>query len=361
MGDPSLGERSSIKLAFADTGQVVFEQADSDKTGPLPIILGDVLHNVQVQDLGALPALSVPHPLLTDVSAIDVIGEIGIDPDLAPDVLISENDFYSFTGQAGDIVTVEVMSQTLDRIDKTIDSVVRVYHLKDDIFQKLEYNLTSETDSPTTLAFNDDGLEGTDSILLDVRLPSDGQYIVEVDTFSFFIPEFPEIAPPGFDEEAFCTENGNLAACTDSDLGNYELFIYSIPSGITQSGIGSGDVVIGGTGFDTLIGSSGDDLFFSDADDTIIDDTGSQPPFSNSAPEITTPVDQVAIDGVLLTFDVSATDFENDPLQLRMEPVDGSEFPVGATFSATAGQGQFSSVGSLRKNLLVEHSKCSLS
>ncbi|MCH7987878.1 MAG: cadherin-like domain-containing protein [Planctomycetes bacterium] len=288
-----------------------------------------------------MPVLSVPHPLLPGVSAIDVIGEIRVDPDLAPDVLKSENDFYSFTGRAGDIVTVEVMSQVLDRIGNTIDSVVRVYHQNaDGVFQKLEYNLTNETGSPKNLAFNDDGLEGTDSILLDVRLPSDGQYIVEVDTFSFFLPEFPEIAPPDFDVAAFCAENGNLAACTDSDLGNYELFIYSV-QGVTPQ-IGSGDVVIGGAGKDLLIGSSGDDFFFSDANDFIIDNTGFQTSFVNTAPVLNPLGSQFITSGGLMEFVVSATDAENDPLQFRMEPVDGFDFPVGATFSSTAGQGQFS-------------------
>jgi Ca2+-binding RTX toxin-like protein len=88
---------------------------------------------------------------------------------------------------------------------------------------------------------NDDQFEPTDSSLFDFRLPADGTYIVEVDTFS-------------------------SATTPHTDTGSYELFMYRFESfnandgGDLIEGRGGNDNLIGGLGNDTLNGGSGNDL-----------------------------------------------------------------------------------------------------
>ena len=115
------------------------------------------------------------------------------------------------------------MSATLrHRLRNRIDSVVRVY---DSTGQQLDYIPSG----PDLGAFNDNGLEATDSILLDLPLPEVGgqtignTYVVEVASFSFDIPEFP-IYFPDFDAESSCNENPDRTDCTNQDDGDYELF-----------------------------------------------------------------------------------------------------------------------------------------
>src|SRR5262249_60343387 len=58
------------------------------------------------------------------VRALDVIGSINRVGGTGP----SENDFYAFTGKAGDVINIQVLSATLrTRFANTIDSVLRVF------------------------------------------------------------------------------------------------------------------------------------------------------------------------------------------------------------------------------------------
>jgi len=110
---------------------------------------------------------------------------------------VSESDFYSFAGSKG-TVTIEVLSQILKhRFANPIDAVLRVYDSSGDKIAYYDGQLG---------AFNDDGFERPDAILLDLQLPADGLYIVEVDTFNFEIPEFGQYLP-GFDVGGFCAAN----------------------------------------------------------------------------------------------------------------------------------------------------------
>jgi Ca2+-binding RTX toxin-like protein len=169
--DTYLGEREAIKLAFDDTGVVVNEQAGT--------------HGgfATAQQLGALPGLTVPntlmpgdfwygdplHPNTFQVRALDVVGALNLDPTTGATEAsqTSENDWYSFTGHAGDLFNAETCSRTLNRGSGPIDSILRLYDSAGQL-----------------LRVNDDGIETTDSVLLDVTLPADGTYYLEVDTFA---------------------------------------------------------------------------------------------------------------------------------------------------------------------------------
>src|SRR5205823_3573367 len=121
------------------------------------------------------------------VEALDVTGAIAIDPGTG----FSESDFYSWTGKAGDLVTIEALSKALTRLGgNTIDPILRVYDAGG--------NLVAFYGGS---AVNDDQFEPTDSGLLDLRLPADGTYTIEVDTFT-------------------------SAGTPDVDTGQYELLVY---------------------------------------------------------------------------------------------------------------------------------------
>ncbi|MGE0761233.1 MAG: PKD domain-containing protein, partial [Pirellulaceae bacterium] len=225
VGDTYFGERELIKLAFADASRSVFE--NGLPTGTAPASVGG-----SARYIGVLPALAVPNLLPAaarnagtelHVWAANVVGSIqrtggGLGP--------SENDVYAFQGTAGTLLTVEVLSASLRQRYQPIDSVVRVYG-QDGLL--LDY-----FGQP---AVNDDGFDNQDSLLIDVVLPTDGTYFIEVDTF-------------------------HNPALPDTDTGGYELFVYTYGSpttGLRQRG--AGDVLIGGPDNDVLIGSAGDDRF----------------------------------------------------------------------------------------------------
>src|SRR5262249_38836993 len=113
----------------------------------------------------------------------------------------------------------QVMSNALTRTGNPIDSVLRIFN-----------------DAGQLLATNDDDFESRDSSIVDFVLPADatGRYFVEVDTFT----------PDGI---------------VDSDVGQYELFMYRFGTGATS--LGGGDTIIGGSGNDTMVGGSGNDAF----------------------------------------------------------------------------------------------------
>ena len=262
LNGPFLGEREAIKLAFADTGTIVEEASAAATTITVSINEdGDsstLPVTIEANHLGQLPQLTVPNTLQAeavnsedqfDVQAIDIVGSIP-KPALGD---VSESDFFVFEARRG-FLTVEVLSVSLrDRLGTdTIDSMLRIFDVTTG--EKLDFY------GSRFGAFNDDGIENQDSLLLDVPILVPGIYMVEVDTFSFAAPEFPDYAPPGFDADALCDANPTVDPCADTDSGQYELLIYQFNT--TERPIpGSGDVVAGGEGADTLIGSTGLDQF----------------------------------------------------------------------------------------------------
>jgi hypothetical protein len=117
--------------------------------------------------------------------------------------VLGETDFYSFFGEGGDLLNLEVMSDALDLADP-IDSTVTIFN-----------SLGVMVPYYSSTAFNDDEFETLDSIIIDLRLPADGTYFVMVDVFD------PTV-----------------------DTGNYELFIYTFtpvpePGTLGMLGIGA--------------------------------------------------------------------------------------------------------------------------
>ncbi len=326
LGNPYFGERESLKLAFSETGSVVTEIPDSLKSTQL---IGT--QTVLVQPLGALAPLSVPNTLQAgasnfgrnlDAAASGVIGEIKY-----TSAGRSENDYYSFQGRKDDVVTIEVMSQSLrHRFNNTIDSLLRVYNSAG---QKIAYY------GSLLGAFNDDSIEPTDSILIDLVLPADDSYTIEVDTFSFQAPEF-SIYQPSFNVAGYSAAFPNDPAVTDRDRGQYELLVYRF-NGTTPAQ--TGDNLNGGAGADLLYGNSGKEVLlgFNSAEDLLFDSSGASS-YQNTVPIITAIPDQTGAEGQTIQFTAVAIDPDGDfGNGWSIEPVDGYSLPAGATIDSSTG------------------------
>ena len=231
VGDAFFGEREAVKLAFFDTGEVTAEVATTHNTRATAQVLpmaGVFVPNTLV----ATNVVGQTAATQFNAQAANVVGRI----DLAAGV--SENDFYSFVAQAGDLVTIELLSLTLRRVTNGIDSIVRVYDSTGNLNSVSNLNLVNYYNLP---AIGDDNFENRDAVLIDLLLPQSGTYYIEVDTFS--------------------------PANSDTDTGDYELFVYRSKPAVGSVPISqSGDKLVGGDGVDTLVASSGHDQFFADAD-----------------------------------------------------------------------------------------------
>jgi Concanavalin A-like lectin/glucanases superfamily/PKD domain/Matrixin len=284
VGTPYMGERELVKLAFGEQAYVG-QNVLNEQSLPAPATtIGNAAYPVHA--LGTLPSLYVPNTMPRglhagenfDVNAVDVLGSIVpgtdnvIDPITGQVVYFdpvtgkpgadpnhggvtkkrSASDYYSFTGQAGDLINIQVMSQSLARIQHPIDSVLRVW---DSAHNLVAYYTPG-------VAVNDDEFESADSSIVDLRLPASGTYFVEVDTFTF-------VGNPDFTPQqiaAFGTDPRQTDAYYDTGTGDYELFIYrfgvSLPNGgfdgnDTLVGRGGNNVLDGGTGTNTVM-ESGD-------------------------------------------------------------------------------------------------------
>ncbi len=187
------------------------------------------------------------------VSARYVQGSIGLIQEK------SESDYYRFSGHQGDIVTVELMSTIIATARQwghnSIDSILRVYSSTG---QLVPYH--------SAVAVNDDQFEPTDSLLLDIELPSDGDYFIEVDTFARSPGDANYAAAVALraqlEARADLSVNEQLLlnrlreTLDDKDTGNYELLVYSFAQRNRVDGV---DVLRGRGGVDVLEGGSGDD------------------------------------------------------------------------------------------------------
>jgi hypothetical protein len=227
VGNPAFGARDDIKLAFATDGTVVNEQSTPHQSfaAAQPLTLAPLaVPNTLRQGLDAGKTF--------EVTAIDVTGSIGIDPTTQH----SEDDYYSFVGRSGDDMTFEVMSASLpaDRLSGLpIDSVLSVYDSPGNLLGY--YSSTAQ---------NDDQFEPPDSLLVDLKLPYTGTYYVVVDTFHF-LPGDPR-------------DPGSGAAHTDTETGNYELFMYQFDAAFANE---QGHTLIAGSGNEILKGGAGNDAF----------------------------------------------------------------------------------------------------
>jgi SdrD B-like domain/RTX calcium-binding nonapeptide repeat (4 copies) len=248
VGTPFFGEREAVKLAFDHDGTYYGNAAVVDDTvtphsstaAALPLVLRSLtVPNTETNGLDAGKTLAV--------AATAVNGFIGIDPMTGH----SGDDYYSFTGRAGDVINLEVMSGLLARIKDPIDSVLSVYDSSG--------KLVNYYGQP---AFNDDKnqtIGDHDSALYDLKLPADGTYYVKVDTFAF--------APgdPGY--------GGPTPAGMDTATGHYVLFVYRFDAAFAQD---PGDTLAAGPGNATLRGGPGNDTFIvGPGHDTVIGGGGS--------------------------------------------------------------------------------------
>ena len=81
-----------------------------------------------------------------------------------------ESDFYTFSGLAGDVFSFEVISDLIDyREANTVDSQIRIF---DSTVTLVDYYATT--------AVNDNEFETPDSIIIDLVLPADDTYSIEV-------------------------------------------------------------------------------------------------------------------------------------------------------------------------------------
>jgi hypothetical protein len=248
VGQLFFGERESIKLAFATasdrvslTGGWAEENQGANIESDSPQVL--TLKPLVVPN-SLIRGLNSSKEFYVDVAA--VVGEIQLQGDH------SENDYYAFSGKAGDAVTIEVMSMSLDRytsagIDNFIDSTLRLYRIG-------EAGELSLVPYFNTTAINDDEFESTDSVLLDVRLPADGNYVIEVDTFT---RAARPTDPQGDDLAALSAEARAVLedVLNDQDVGKYELFVYRFADASAEDLV---DFLDGRLGNDILDGGPGD-------------------------------------------------------------------------------------------------------
>ncbi len=277
--NPFFGEREAMKLAFAESGVTIPESSLANKSLTPVVVDGS---NVPAQHLGELVHLVVPNTVETGVNtfnfitaaALNVIGDIELNPSGT-----SESDFYTFVGRAGDLISIELMSSALrHKLENTIDSILRMYNSAG---QKISHFASALG------AFNDDIFESTDSLVLDIVLPADDIYTIEVDTFSFSTPEFP-IYHPDFDVAAFIAAYPENIYVQDRDTGSYELYIHRF--GGNNYATSYKDVLIGGDGVDHLVGNSSIEVIvgYDSTDDFLINPFG-VPQFVQSVADLSIP------------------------------------------------------------------------
>jgi hypothetical protein len=244
-GQINLGERSAIILAFIEGGVVV--------NGATAAGHNTAATAMPVSPTGGLYTLSVPDPITTgfdagksfDVAAVDMADHIGGTQTLVvPDpknpggsltLTQAVPNYYTFYGQAGDLMNFQVMSAALARYQgNSIDSVLQVFD-----------------PSGNLVASNDDNFESSDSSIIDLLLKQTGQYTVEVSSFHA-TPDQTFFLDPN-------NQNYNPAAYYGAETGNYELLIYRFN---TYNSTGGGaandnDTFVLGTASYTVDGGAG--------------------------------------------------------------------------------------------------------
>ena len=214
--DLFLSERSAIKLAFNETGLFVSEQVgahDSLTPGGAQAVTLRGLSVPTTVETGANAGRSL------NVEAAAVIGgQIGA---------AGEVDVYSFEGAGGQVVSIEVLSDWLTRIDTPIDTIVRVY---DSSGAVLPYHTsgTSASDLAVNNGFNDgSGLAAVDPVILNLTLPVTGN---PTDTYYVELME-----PDAFGVFILPTDGSNQIVELDATTG-VELNRLDLPAGETSSG-----------------------------------------------------------------------------------------------------------------------------
>ena len=266
IGDSWFGARESIKLAmYAFEGQVLSEQS-----GPHSVI--GTAQQITLADLTVpnLEEAGVLAGLQFDVQATSVLGQLS-----TPGV----SDFYSFNAQAGDLINVEAMSNVLamqnpPRFSNPFDTQITVYNAAGNAVMQ-----------GTGFATNDDEIESTmDSVIIDLVIPADGTYFVEVTSssgletgsYELFISNFDTTTPPTFANGSFVpptaasdTMNGGEGNDTIASGDANDVLVGGSDNDVLFSG-GGNDLVFGGGGRDLINGGDGNDTVYGQgSNDTI--------------------------------------------------------------------------------------------
>ena len=211
--------REAVKLAYNQRAPIVPD-------GRLLVAEQSAQHggNSSAQSL-SLASLPVPHTLQRGfdagkdlvVAAVNVIGSIATS---------GQKDLYRIDGRRGDLMNLQVMSKALNRYQG----------------QSFDAYLTVSDAGGKVVASSDDEFESQDPSIIDLVLPADGSYYLEV---------------RGFDA---------------TQTGSYELFAWRFD---TASPTDVGDVIDGRDGNDILLGGAGEDILFGgDGDDFLTGGSG---------------------------------------------------------------------------------------
>jgi hypothetical protein len=188
--DQFFSERSAIKITVA---QQLSPLPEAEAQGPLLEPVRLPVPNSVLEGVGAGPAEHVAQTLLfeANISSVD------------------ESDEFRFRGRAGDVWTIDLVSTADPSFANPVITDLRLLLEQPDGAREL-------------IAFNAQTFEGQDPLLLDIELPSDGAYVVQIDA-----PDTVSIDSDGDgfrDDPASLTELGLDALRT----GDYELLLYSI-------------------------------------------------------------------------------------------------------------------------------------
>lgn len=160
--EPSwFSERSATKLTFAEFGNTTQDTEGNDSIAeaqPLP-----------------LQSLNVPNTI--------VVGQNASDSDFSVSAAVVEGtlnfagdqqDVFEITGRTGDIFNIQVLSNIPDRLSvDPIDPNVSVFDATGNF-----------VDYYGTDAFNESEIKAPDCDMIDLILPADGTYFIEVDSLS---------------------------------------------------------------------------------------------------------------------------------------------------------------------------------
>ena len=256
--DPFFGAREAIGLAYGEDGTPTVEP-------------NSVFHeSVATATPISLAPLVVPDTILegTDadqvfnVTAADVVAFLGVNAQQQ-----TFTDYYSFTGQAGTLLNIQVLTAVLASPLGAFDSTLTLYH-------------EVSPGDVEEVASNNNAYQTDDSWILDYTLPSTGTYFVAV---------------------------GANAATASGQSGYYELFMYTFSMGSDPS---AGDTMYAGSGDDTIIGGPADDTVLAHLPpDTIIYGSGEMI-FVNTAPffDVSAGPNQTVDEGTPVTLNASFVD-----------------------------------------------------
>lgn len=249
--DRWFGARSAVKLSmFAFQGQVVNEQFASHGTEataqPLPLVDLPVPNTEQQ---GVLAGMEF------DVDATSVVGRLDVP---------GEVDVYSFAGQAGQIFNIELMSTSLaghivPRIQSPFDPRISITDENGNVIPYFSMTAT-----------NDDVFQSSDAAIIDLMIPADGTYYINVEGMTGGETGEYELFAWSFDASA--------PAVVDTGVQTVPLGQVTLLGGAgndTLNGSVSGDLLIGGSGHDLITGAGGDDVAYGGGGrDTISGDDG---------------------------------------------------------------------------------------